>query len=54
MTEEELKEKVIRLEEQLRAAEKALELAHSNTHAVRAEIMAIGAFSVSMFSMFRK
>lgn len=54
MTEEELKEKVIRLEEQLKGAEKALVLAQSNTHVVVAEVISILAILASLYAVFHK
>lgn len=54
MTEEELKERVIRLEEKLDAADKALQLAYSNTHGIRAEALSIVAILVSVFAVFRR
>jgi len=54
MNEEELKEKVIRLEEQLKGAEKALNLAQNNTHSVVAQILSLAALVVSMYAIFHK
>lgn len=50
----ELTVQVIRLEEQLRAAEKALSLAQSNIHVLVAEGLSIVAILASIFSVLHK
>lgn len=52
MTEEEMRERIIRLEEQHIADREALSLERENRHGVRAEVIAIMAVVVSIISSF--
>lgn len=61
MTEEELKERVIILEERLKASEKALdraqhlvEIASNNNHTLLSEVVSILAILVSAYAVFHK
>lgn len=54
MNEEDTSVKIARLEEQLRAAEKALQLAQSNAHIIMAQILSIIAIVVSAYTVFKR
>jgi hypothetical protein len=54
MLEEEMKERIIRLEEQIRAAEKALNLAQNNVNTLVAQMLSITSLVVSIYAIFRK
>lgn len=54
MIEEEMKERIIRLEEQIKAAEKALILAQNNTQAITAQLISILAIIVSIYAVVHK
>jgi hypothetical protein len=54
MAEEATEVKIARLEEKLRAAEKALEFAQNNAHVVVAEVLSILAILASVYSVLHR
>lgn len=47
-------DKVIRLEEKLKAAEKALDLAQNNTHVIIAEVISVVAILASLYAVLHR